>query len=57
MRKLGHERVDVMGFSWGGGLAQQFAVSQRNADPQLVLAATGTGSVMVPARPLVLPRC
>ncbi|MDT7576535.1 MAG: hypothetical protein QOH17_2868 [Pseudonocardiales bacterium] len=24
---LGHNRVDVSGFSWGGGLAQQFAVN------------------------------
>ena len=27
MRRLGHDRVDVLGFSWGGGLAQQFAVT------------------------------
>jgi poly(3-hydroxyalkanoate) depolymerase len=52
--RLGHDRVDVMGFSWGGGLAQQFAVAQRRQTRKLVLAATGTGSLMVPARPHVL---
>ncbi len=56
VRRLGHERVDVMGFSWGGGLAQQFAVAQRKQTRRLVLAATGTGSLMVPARPHVLAR-
>ena len=54
VRRLGHERVDVMGLSWGGGLAQQFAVAQRKQTRKLVLAATGTGSLMVPARPNVL---
>ena len=26
--QLGHERVDVLGVSWGGALAQQFAFAQ-----------------------------
>jgi poly(3-hydroxyalkanoate) depolymerase len=56
VRRLGHERVDVMGFSWGGGLAQQFAVTQRKQTRRLVLAATGTGSLMVPARPGMLAK-
>ena len=56
VRRLGHERVDVMGFSWGGGLAQQFAVTQRKQTRRLVLAATGTGSLMVPGRPSVLAK-
>ncbi len=52
---LGHrEAVDVLGFSWGGGLAQQFAVQHRNRCRRLVLAATGTGTLMVPAHPKVL---
>jgi poly(3-hydroxyalkanoate) depolymerase len=46
--------VDVLGFSWGGGLAQQFAFQHRNRCRRLVLAATGTGSLMVPASPRVL---
>jgi poly(3-hydroxyalkanoate) depolymerase len=54
VRRLGHDRLDVMGFSWGGGLAQQFAVSQRRHCRRLVLAATGMGSLMVPGHPRVL---
>ncbi|MHA6783611.1 poly(3-hydroxyalkanoate) depolymerase [Pseudonocardia saturnea] len=54
--KLGHDEVDVMGFSWGGGLAQQFAAVQRRQCRRLVLAATGTGSLMVPGRPNVLAK-
>lgn len=56
VRRLGHERVDVLGFSWGGGLAQQFAMTQARRCRRLVLAATGTGAVMVPARLSVLAR-
>lgn len=56
VRKLGYDRVDVMGFSWGGGLAQQFSVVQRRQTRRLVLAATGTGSLMVPAHPRVLAK-
>lgn len=56
LRTLGYDRVDVLGFSWGGGLAQQFAVTQAHRCRRLVLAATGTGAVMVPARPTVLAR-
>jgi poly(3-hydroxyalkanoate) depolymerase len=54
--RLGHDRVDVLGFSWGGGLAQQFAIAHRRRCRRLVLVATGTGSLMVPARPRVLGR-
>ncbi len=56
VRTLGHNQVDVLGFSWGGGLAQQFAVTQAPQCRRLVLAATGTGVVMVPAKPAVLAR-
>ena len=54
--QLGHQRVDLLGISWGGGLAQQFALSQRHRCRRLVLAATGTGTLMVPGRPRVLAR-
>ncbi len=55
--QLGHRgAVDVMGFSWGGGLAQHFAVQHRRRCRRLVLAATGTGSLMIPGRPRVLRR-
>ena len=52
--RLGHPRADVLGISWGGGLAQQFALWRPGRVRRLVLVATGTGSVMVPARPRVL---
>ncbi|WP_041775886.1 poly(3-hydroxyalkanoate) depolymerase [Blastococcus saxobsidens] len=55
--RLGHTgQVDVLGLSWGGGLAQQFAVQHRRRCRRLVLAATGTGTLMVPAHPQVLAR-
>ena len=55
--RLGHTgQVDVLGLSWGGSLAQQFAMQHRRRCRRLVLAATATGTMMVPARPQVLRR-
>lgn len=54
MAKLGHRRFDVFGLSWGGGLAQQLAVQGPRRVRRVVLVATGTGALMVPARPRVL---
>jgi poly(3-hydroxyalkanoate) depolymerase len=52
---LGYGRVDVMGVSWGGGLAQQFAIQYPQRVRRLVLAATAMGApLMLPARPRVL---
>ncbi len=56
MGKLGHERFDVLGLSWGGGLTQQLAVQSRRRVRRVVLVATGTGSLMVPAHPRVLAK-
>jgi len=56
LTELGYGRVDVLGISWGGGVAQHFAASWRSRCRRLVLVATATGSVMVPARPSVLAR-
>ncbi|MEP7091061.1 MAG: poly(3-hydroxyalkanoate) depolymerase [Nocardioidaceae bacterium] len=56
MTRLGHREFDVLGLSWGGGLAQQLALQARRRVRRVVLAATGTGSVMVPARPGVLAK-
>jgi poly(3-hydroxyalkanoate) depolymerase len=56
VRELGYEKVDVLGYSWGGGLAQQAALTGRDWVRRLVLVATGTGSLMVPARPAVLSK-
>jgi poly(3-hydroxyalkanoate) depolymerase len=54
MDELGYGRFDVLGISWGGGLAQQLALQNPRRCRRLVLAATSTGSLMVPARPRVL---
>jgi poly(3-hydroxyalkanoate) depolymerase len=57
LTRLGFDgEVDVLGLSWGGGLAQHFAVQHRRRVRRLVLAATATGSLMVPADPRVLAR-
>jgi poly(3-hydroxyalkanoate) depolymerase len=54
--QLGHPVIDLLGISWGGGLAQQFALCHRRRCRRLVLAATGTGTLMVPGHPKVLAR-
>jgi len=48
--RLGHERVDVLGVSWGGALAQQFAFQHAARCRRLVLAATSPGHLMVPGK-------
>lgn len=54
VRELGHERFDVLGISWGGGLAQQIAFQHPRRCRRAVLVATAPGWMMVPARPGVL---
>jgi poly(3-hydroxyalkanoate) depolymerase len=56
LSKLGISVVDVLGLSWGGALAQQFAFQNPRRCRRLVLAATGTGALMVPAHPRVLAK-
>ena len=56
LRKLGYDRADVLGISWGGGLAQQFAFQYPRVCRRVVLVATATGMWMVPATPRVLAR-
>jgi len=51
---LGYRQVDVLGVSWGGGLAQQFAMQYRNRCRRLILASTATGMFMIPGRLSVL---
>jgi len=51
---LGYERVDVLGVSLGGVLAQQLAHQAQHRVRQLVLAATGPGLGGVPGSPRVL---
>jgi poly(3-hydroxyalkanoate) depolymerase len=54
LTELGYDRADVLGISWGGGVAQHFAAFQGARCRRLVLVATATGTPMVPARPSVL---
>ena len=55
-RKAGRRQVDVLGLSWGGSLAQQFAFQNPHRCRRLILVSTGTGSLMVPAKPSVLAK-
>jgi poly(3-hydroxyalkanoate) depolymerase len=43
--------VDVMGVSWGGAMAQHFALQHPNRTRRLVLIATTPGMAMVPGNP------
>jgi poly(3-hydroxyalkanoate) depolymerase len=56
LSKLGFWVVDVLGLSWGGALAQQFAFQNPRRCRRLVLVATGTGALMVPAHPRILTK-
>ena len=57
LHQLGYSgKVDVMGVSWGGGMAQQFAFQHPGRVGKLVLAATAAGMVMVPGDPKVLAK-
>jgi poly(3-hydroxyalkanoate) depolymerase len=40
---LGYQRVDALGASWGGALAQQFAAQNRDRCRRLVLVSTSSG--------------
>ena len=57
MRELGyHGEIDVLGVSWGGGLAQQYAYQYPGRCRRLILAATSAGVLMVPGQFSVLRR-
>lgn len=54
---LGYGQVDLLGVSWGGGLAQQFAIQYPQRVRRLVLAATAMGGMtMLPGDPRVLAK-
>ncbi len=55
LNKLGYKQVDVLGISWGGELAQQFAFQHCNRCRRLILSSTITG-IMVPGRLSVLTK-
>jgi poly(3-hydroxyalkanoate) depolymerase len=54
--QLGYQQADVLGISWGGGLAQHFAVQRPARVRRLVLVATSPGGLMVPGHPRALLR-
>ncbi len=57
LRKVGlNGEVDVLGLSWGGALAQQFAFQNPRRCRRLILVSTGTGTIMVPGNPAVLAK-
>src|SRR5579859_1216999 len=56
LEQLGYRQVDVLGISWGGALAQQFAYQHPDQCRRLILVATSTGAIMVPAHITVLAR-
>ncbi len=57
LKRLGlNGKVDVLGLSWGGALAQQFAFQNPRRCRRLILVSTGTGALMVPGRPAVLAK-
>ncbi len=51
---LGYDEVDVMGVSWGGAMAQQFAFQFAARTHRLILCATAAGVLMVPGHPKAL---
>ena len=51
--ELGYPQVDVLGYSWGGALAQQLAF-QDSRYRRLVLVSTSTGMFAVPGDPRVM---
>lgn len=48
--ELGYAETDVMGVSWGGGMAQQYAFQYPCRTRRLVLAATSAGMAMIPGK-------
>ena len=47
---LGYAQVDVMGVSWGGAMAQHFAMQHPGRVGRVILCATSAGWFMVPGK-------
>ncbi|MHA6317183.1 alpha/beta fold hydrolase [Altererythrobacter sp. CAU 1778] len=54
--RFGIDRVDVMGVSWGGAMAQHFALQHASRTRRLILCATSAGMLMVPGNPAALSK-
>ena len=46
--QLGYQKVDLLGYSWGGALAQQFALQYPRRSRRVVLMSSSTGALSVP---------
>lgn len=53
MDGLDLSRVDLVGYSWGGVLAQAIAIHRPQLVDRLVLISTGTGATTLPGHPVV----
>jgi pimeloyl-ACP methyl ester carboxylesterase len=47
LKQLGFEQVDVFGVSWGGALAQEFALRHPKMVRRLILASTSAGPIVL----------
>lgn len=56
LEKLGVDQVDVMGISWGGGMAQHFAMQHPGLTRRVVLIATSAGMLMIPGNAKALTK-
>lgn len=54
VRALGYARVDVLGVSYGGAIAQELAYRRREVVRRMVLAATSFGLGSLPGKPSAL---
>ena len=54
--QLGITQVDVMGISWGGGIAQHFAMQHPGRTRRVILIATSAGMLMIPGRVAALSK-
>ena len=52
--ELGHDKVDVLGISWGGALAQELPRRHPRSVNRLILAATMPGWTSLPGRPAAM---
>ncbi len=56
LNRFGIDQVDVMGVSWGGAMAQHFALQHPGRTRRLILAATSAGMIMIPGNPKALTK-
>jgi len=54
--RLGLDEVDVMGISWGGAIAQHFALQHPGRTRRVVLVATTAGMLMIPGDPTAMAK-